>query len=520
MSLIMEASSPSRRLTAGPEGLATQLYQFGQFSRAHEVLEQLKQDGRAGDVKVEHNSAIAAFRALPQGGSGADELLAKLLDLVRIQNEVVHGNDGGGRSALPHPALPLPIEGSDAAMPALNAAVILWRLGRRDEARALALSLWPAVDALPGGSATQTQLCCLLLDSHLDAGRGHEALQVAAYMDATLVAAQPELALTCRVGTARAHALIGDHRAAKRELKAASALVTAMQQQGNHNGWVAQVQAHCLKAQQELGRANWGKTTRLLAAAQSTAASEGSSSDLDGEQRANGPSGAGLQVGSKSLALRVTLAANGGTLLHAQGRHASAAVAYNQALSWAADAAEQQQDGGGGGVAMLTEEQRAGIVYATGADTCAPSALSSVTSRAHLPISSLLNNSVACDQMAWASKQRSGLWPNNHGGASPSSTKAPMTAPPGGQPHIHTHAHTVCWIHRRSQTHPLTILITPTHSCRFATSAVRVLQRGLPVLPTLRYALLTHTSGPLAPIGGVLSSCGSRHRRGRPRASC
>ena len=335
---------------------------------------------------------------------------------------------------------------SDTALPALNAAIVLWQTGRRSAALALAEPLWRCVEALPAGG--QTRLCLLLLDGHLDACQPGKAQAVATYMAAHLAASSPEVALTVHVARARAHVLEGSHKAAKRELKEASTVVTQMPHQGmvatggSVTGWVAQVQAHCLKAQQELSRCNTGKAVRLLAAAQAVAASEGRVDPDAAQQQLQG--GEQQQGSSCCAPLRATLAANGGAVLHAQGRHAAAAVAYEQALAWAASPVA-------GPLADVATEQVDAITYAAGASphplhTPSPARSTRaararcIASTAHLPISGRL--SVACDQMAWAQHHPPIHWggavsadaqPRARAAPAPPLPEAPMTAPLQGQ---------------------------------------------------------------------------------------
>ena len=385
----------------GPEALAVsaaRLYAEGQHAQALEVLTQLARE-RADDTKVAHNRGLAAYRA---GVISREELLSQLTALVASLTQLAVAERPGGDVAAaagghPHagdrdatgveggqPPAADAQDASDTALPALNAAIVLWQTGRRSAALALAEPLWRCVEALPHGG--QTRLCLLLLDGHLDACQPGKAQAVATFMATHLAASRPEVALTVHVARARAHCLEGAHKAAKRELKEASTVVTQMQHQGvspasggSVTGWVAQVQAHCLKAQQELSRCNTGKAVRLLAAAQAVAASEGRA-DPDAAQQQQGVE---HPQSSSSAPLRATLAANGGAVLHAQGRHAAAAVAYEQALAWAS------APGGGGGVlADLAAEQVDAITYAAGASTPHPSPLP-LALRAHLPISGL-----------------------------------------------------------------------------------------------------------------------------------
>jgi tetratricopeptide (TPR) repeat protein len=391
----------------GPEALAVSaacLYQDGQHAQALDVLSQLARE-RADDSKVAHNLGLAAHRA---GVLTQDQLLAQMTALAASHTQLAaqeqaggaaggaaggqtapgEGYGSGGEAAQPPPALP-DVDVSDTALPALNAAIVLWQTGRRSAALALAEPLWRYVEALPAGG--QTRLCLLLLDAYLDACQPGKAQAVATYMATQLAASSPEVALTVHVARARAHVLEGSHKAAKRELKEASTVVTQLHHQGvapaggSVTGWVAQVQAHCLKAQQELSRCNTGKAVRLLAAAQAVAASEGRVDPDAAQQQQQG----GEQQGSSSCApLRATLAANGGAVLHAQGRHAAAAVAYEQALAWASSPAQ-------GPLAHLAVEQVDAITYAAGASPTPhlpppPRGTPGIASTAHLPISGLL----------------------------------------------------------------------------------------------------------------------------------
>ena len=413
MACVMDSASAAPD-GGGPEALAlsaARLYADGQHAQALEVLSQLAHE-RADDTKVAHNRALAAYRA---GVLSQEQLLAQLTALVATHTQLAAAEQAGREAGGAAVGQPPPGDGditggeasqppaapdvSDTALPALNAAIVLWQTGRRSAALALAEPLWRCVEALPAGG--QTRLCLLLLDGHLDACQPGKAQAVATYMAAHLAASSPEVALTVHVARARAHVLEGSHKAAKRELKEASTVVTQMHHQGaamiggSVTGWVAQVQAHCLKAQQELSRWNTGKAVRLLAAAQAVAASEGRV-DPDAAQQQH--QGGGEQQGSSSSSpLRAALAANGGTVLHAQGRHAAAAVAYEQALAWAAPPAA-------GPLAVVATEQVDATTYAAGASPHplprAHTHARCIASTAHLPISGRL--SVACDQMAWA----------------------------------------------------------------------------------------------------------------------
>jgi hypothetical protein len=233
----------------------------------------------------------------------------------------------------------------DAALPALNAAVVLWQTGRRGAAAALAAPLLRAAEALEPAAALR--LCLLLLDAQLDARSPDAAAAAAAYLEKVAAAAATappgaaapgpgaaELGAALHVGRARLHLLCGAPKAAKRELKAAGAPAGG-----------AAAAAACVKAQLELQRGNGRKAGRLLAAAAAAAP----------------------PPAVREPALRASLAANGAAVLAAGGRHAAAALAYRHALTAAQEAAETPPGAGAGAVAPPSPEQRAALLYATGA---------------------------------------------------------------------------------------------------------------------------------------------------------
>jgi len=292
---------------------------------------------------------------------------------ARVVGAGAAGGEAGAGAAGGAATQPPLTEESDCALPALNAAVVLWQTGHRAAAVALAEPLWAAVDALPPPAVLRLTL--LLLDAHAEAGAPERMLRAMARLERAAGGA-PELPLLLHVGRARAHLLAGSPKAARRELKganeAAAALAAASGGLPSAPAWLASLQLQFVKAQMELARgccAGAGKATRLLAAAAASLAAAAPSAALAAQARAP-------QVGA-------CFAAAGGAVLHAAGRHACAAAAYAEALRASGEA--RALPPGGSAVAVASQAQRDELQYSLGARPPGPHRIAAA--RAHLPIS-------------------------------------------------------------------------------------------------------------------------------------
>lgn len=252
----------------------------------------------------------------------------------------------------------------DGALAALNGALLRWRLGDRAGAAAAAAPLLRLAGALPPFAALRLALLCADAASDGAAATAATALAGAAAEALQLEATAPEAELL-RCARARAAALRGDPRGARRELKGAACTP----------GGLAAAQGACLKAQLSLKAP--AKASRLLAAAATAAAAF---------RRTRG------QSDGDDAAVRAALAANGGTVLLAGGRPAAAGLCYAAALS----AATAARAGRALAAAPPSPEQSAAVLYAAGASPVAPPAPICG------PITNFLPTPMACDQMARA----------------------------------------------------------------------------------------------------------------------
>ena len=224
--------------------------------------------------------------------------------------------------------------------------MLLWQTGHRAAAAALAEPLARIMEALPREAALR--LALLLLDVHLQAGRPEPSARVIAQLEALLRDGGPSIdqALTLHVAKARLHFLCGAPKAARRELKSASATAAAAGSWAGPGALLASLQSSFLKAKEEMGKGNHRKASRLLAA------------------------GGAVAGDAAPTQLRSLFAAGGGALLHSLRKHETASLAYARALRLAVEA--QTQPAESHSTAHLSSTQLDQLCYAAGAFTRLP----------------------------------------------------------------------------------------------------------------------------------------------------